>query len=89
MTQTLTPTTAEITGSHLVLGECEVAGVSEMGAIDLGKLVDLGYGLFIRQGLKPLANSESPLKWTGKAFLVHFSGLLLLAREFILWRVIV
>ena len=36
-----------------------------------------------RQGLKPLANSLSPLKRTELIYSVHFSGLLLPARKFI------
>ena len=35
-----------------------------------------------RPELKFRANSKSPLKWTGDKYLVHFSGLILLAVRF-------
>jgi hypothetical protein len=44
-----------------------------------------------RQGFKPLANSSSPLKWTqilGRTYLVHLSGLELLAVELIPRRIL-
>ncbi|MCP2732173.1 hypothetical protein, partial [Limnofasciculus baicalensis] len=40
-----------------------------------------------RQWFKPLSNSLSQLKLTGMIISVHFNGLQLLDREFILWRV--
>ncbi|GET37335.1 CHAT domain-containing protein [Microseira wollei] len=42
--------------------------------------------LFTRQGLKSLAHSLSPLKWTKFYFPVHLSGLQLLARKLICGR---